>query len=314
MHYIVESFCFLSLFWYTSACTPLYTLTCTLMQLLRINDPSILYQASLLRCLSTAVGLVHEPPIPNGVVNLWQHPISGAQCGAHGWWTDSNACRHNTQLLDDSASHPPLRRHQHHYQLAHIGQLVANARSHTKINFSPEKNCSKCMTFAVQLTGWHWAVCHTITHHRRAGGLCPVNSKGHCTCVAKIHSVPRGNEKTKRNPTARCEVPRSSLRWAGNLEREVTWELTQQDTDNCTVKIVIVPGALDIWGAMGTFNNCGNQSQCLDQVRSDESLYFSPWSPLQIWAGAHPPIFSSCYLKTTSLTFNIIISSISATQ
>ena len=121
-----------------------------------------------------------------------------------------------------------------------------------KINYSPEKNCSKLMTIAVRPTGQHQAVHHTITHHRRGGGLCPVNSEGHCTCVAKIHSIPRGNEKTKRNPTVRWEVPRPSLRWAGNLKREVTPEPTLQNADNCTVKIVIVPGALNITSARGT--------------------------------------------------------------
>ena len=73
------------------------------------------------------------------------------------------------------------------------------------------------MTFAVQPTGQQWTVHHTITHQRRAGGLCPVNSGGHCACVANIHSIPRGKEKTKRNPTTRLEVPRSSPRWAGSL-------------------------------------------------------------------------------------------------
>ena len=62
------------------------------------------------------------------------------------------------------------------------------------------------------------------------------------THVAKIHFIPSGTKKTKRNPTATQEVPRSSLRWAGNLEREVTPEPTWQDADNCRVKIVIVPG------------------------------------------------------------------------
>ena len=74
--------------WYTSGYTPLYTplyisfLTCTLMRHLSgplqslygeltINQQSILFKANLLSCLSTALGLVHEPPLPIGVVNLW---------------------------------------------------------------------------------------------------------------------------------------------------------------------------------------------------------------------------------------------------
>ena len=72
-------------FLYTSCYTPLYIsfLTCTLMQHLSgslqslygeltINYYPIIFQANLLSCLSTAVGLVHEPSLPNGVVNLQQ--------------------------------------------------------------------------------------------------------------------------------------------------------------------------------------------------------------------------------------------------
>ena len=79
-------------------------------------------------------------------------------------------------------------------------------------------------------------MCHSIVHQRRAGGLCPFNNGGHCASVANIHSVPRGKEKTKRNPTVRQEVPRPSLSRAGSLDREVTPEPTQQDAVNCTVK------------------------------------------------------------------------------
>ena len=179
------------------------------------------------------MGPVHEPSLLNGVVNPWQCK-SGIQCGENGRWTSHDSSRHNTQLLDDSASHPPLRGHQHHHQLAPVGWPAADMRSPMKNN-SPEKNCSKCTTFAEWLTGQHWAVCHTITHHRRAEGLCAIRNEGHCACVA-IHSIPRGKEKTKRNPTTRWEVPRSSPRWAGNLDREVTPEPTQQDAVNCTVK------------------------------------------------------------------------------
>ena len=187
------------------------------MWLLTINEPSILYQTSLLSCLSTTVAPVHKPPLLNRVVNP-QQPNSGTQCGAHGRWIDPSAHRHTAQLLDDSASLPPLReqQHQHHHQLAHVGWLTANMKSHTRIAFSQEKNCSKCMTLQCS---WQWAVHHTITHQRRARGLCAVNSGGHCACVAYIHSIPRGKEKTKRNPTTRWEVFRSSLRWAESLRQ-----------------------------------------------------------------------------------------------
>ena len=166
------------------------------MWLLRINYQPILYQASLLSCLSTTVGLVHEPPLPNGVVNL-QQPKSGTQCGACGRWTDPYAHTHNTQLLDDSASHPPLRRHQHYHQLAHVDWPAADVRSCMKIDFSQKKNNSKCMRFAVQPTGQHQAVHATITHHRRAGGLCPVNSRGHCSLCSQdpLHSQGGGEDQ-----------------------------------------------------------------------------------------------------------------------
>ena len=108
-----------------------------MMQLLTINELYISYQASLLSCLSTAMGPVHEQPLQYGVVNP-QQPNSGTQCGAHDRWTDPGAHRHTIQLLDDSASLSPLREqqhlHQHHHQLAHVGQLVADTKSHMKIN------------------------------------------------------------------------------------------------------------------------------------------------------------------------------------
>ena len=101
------------------------------MQLLTINELYITYQASLLSCLSTAVGPVHEPPSQMRVVNL-QQPNSGTQCGAHGRWTDPSAHRHTIQLLDDSASLSPLREqqhlHQHQHQPAHVGWPVADAK------------------------------------------------------------------------------------------------------------------------------------------------------------------------------------------
>ena len=162
LYYIVESF---ALPFFLSCGVllllhPLYTHTCTLMQLLRINYQPISYQANLMSCLSTAMGLVHEPSLPNGVVNLWQ-PNFGTQCGAHGQWTEPYTHRHNTHLLDDSASHSPLRRHQHHHQLAHVGQPAADARSHMKIDFSQKKNISKCMTIAVQPTSGSACYHHT---------------------------------------------------------------------------------------------------------------------------------------------------------
>ena len=97
---------------------------------------SILSKADLLSCLSTAVGLEHEPLLPNGVVNP-QQPKFGTQCGAHGWWTGPHTHRCNTQLLGDTASHPQLRRQ--HHQLAHVSWPVADSRSRTKKQFLTAK-------------------------------------------------------------------------------------------------------------------------------------------------------------------------------
>ena len=85
-------------------------------------------KSALLSLLSTTVGPEHEPLPPNGVVNLWQ-PKSGTQCGAYGQWTGPYTYQCNVELLGDIASHPQGRQH---HQLAHISQLVANSRSHTK--------------------------------------------------------------------------------------------------------------------------------------------------------------------------------------
>ena len=165
---------------------------------------------------------------------------------------DPNAHRHNTQLLDAIASHPPLRRQQHHHQLAYVGWLVANARSSMKINFSQEKNNSKHMTFAVQLTGQHLAACITITHHRREGGLCPVNSGGHCSLCSQdpLHSQGKHEDQ---------EEPHSQI-GSSQIIPETGWKPRKRgDTrthstgyDNCGVKTVIVPGALNITSARST--------------------------------------------------------------
>ena len=86
-------------------------------------------KAALLSLLSTTVGPEHEPFLPNGVVNP-QQPKFGAQCGAYGQWTGPNTYRYNVELLGDTASFPKLRQH---HQLAHVGQPVADSRSHTKM-------------------------------------------------------------------------------------------------------------------------------------------------------------------------------------
>ena len=248
------------LFWCTSSLyiswyTPLYIpfLTCTLRQCLfgslqsldgelTINYQPILFKANLLSCLSTAMGLVYEPPLLNGVVNP-QQPKFGTQCGAHGRWTGPQSHRCNTQLLGDIGSHPPPRRQ---HQLVHVSRPAANAESHMKNDFSQQKNTSECMTFAVRPTGQHWVVHNTITHTNSAGGLCPVTNGGHCNQYSHnpLHSW--GNMETTRNPTTRREVPQTSV----SLSREVVPGPTCEDED-CTVNLVIVPVALNSNSARG---------------------------------------------------------------
>ena len=119
----------------------------------------ILSKADLLSCLSTAMGLVHQPPLLNGVVNLQQSTF-GAQCGVHGRWTEPHTHRCNTQLLDDITNHHQLRRQ--HHQLSHVGWLAADTRSHMKNNFFQQENTSECTIFAVRPTSG--SVQHHQTH------------------------------------------------------------------------------------------------------------------------------------------------------
>ena len=91
------------------------------------------------------MGLEHEHPLPNGVVNL-QQPNFGTQCGARGRWTGSQTHRCDTQLLGDIASHPALRRK---HPLAHVSWPAAYVESHMKNDFSQQKNTSEHMAFVV---------------------------------------------------------------------------------------------------------------------------------------------------------------------
>ena len=108
------------------------------------------------------------------------------------------------------------------------------------------------MTFAVWLTGQHQAVHAAITHHNRAGGLCPVNNRVHCSQYS--HDPLHSQEECKDEEECHGQEGSSQiiLRQTGNLEREVMPGPPQQDADNCAVNIVIVPGALNFTSARGT--------------------------------------------------------------
>ena len=258
---------------------------------LAINYPSILFQANLLSCFSTAVGLVHEPPLPNGVVNL-QQPKFGAQCGAPVRWRGSQTHRCDTQLLGDIASYHTLRRK---HQLAHVSQLAADAESCMKNDFFQQKNTSECMTFTVWPTGKHWTVCGPITHTSSAEGLCPVTNGECCDQYSHNPLHSQGEHGDKEEPHNEEGSSTIIPEQTDSLSREVVPGPTCEDED-CTVNLVIVPGALNICGAMGTYDSCGILEQQLDLYRSEQSFHFSlPWSPLQIGAGA-------CLL---SLTFTV---------
>ena len=136
---------------------------------------------------------------------------------------------------------------------------------------------------------------NTITCTNSAGGLCPVTNRGHCDHLATIHSVPRGNVETMRNPTAKREVLISP--WYGLAAYQERWYQDPLEQMKNTAQLtfyqahltLIVPGSLNICGAMGMVNNCGISEQCLDRYRSGQSFIFLLQSPLRIGAAACLP-------------------------
>ena len=150
-------------------------------------------QLTALSLLSTAVGPEHEPPLPRGVVSPWQTK-SGAQCGANGWWTGPFSYQCDAELLHAIASHPTVEQHP---RLVYVGWQAAETKGHTEINFFLQKNSSECMTFSKWPTGWHHAVCNTITHFTSAdyhvledSAQIPLWDTEICATVT--HSIPRG--------------------------------------------------------------------------------------------------------------------------
>ena len=134
-------------------------------------------------------------------------------------------------------------------------------------------NTSEHTTIVVWLTGQQQAVCTTITHHNKAGGLCPVNNRGHCNQYSHnpLHSQGEREDEEETHNQEGCS--QMILRWARNLEREVIPEPTWQDADNCTVNIVIVPGALNYNSTRGT-ELCKCQGHLtLNSARGTEHLW-----------------------------------------
>ena len=143
---------------------------------------------------------------------------------------------------------------------------------------------------------------HTTKEGRRT---LPLNSGGHCSLCSHDPFHSQGECEDQEEPHSQEGSSQIIPEWARNLEREVTPEPTQQDADNCTVNIVIVPGALNYNSARGTehYKYQGHIGQLWQpetvfgsgQVRW--FLYFLPQSPLHIRAGAYLPIFNSCHLR-----------------
>ena len=155
---------------------------------------------------------------------------------------------------------------------AHVSWPVVNARRHMKNDFSQQKNISKCMTFAVQLTGQCQAVCTTITHHNRVGGLCPVNNGGQCSQYSHNPLHSQGEHEDEEEPNSQKGSSQIIPRWPGNLAREVIPGPTQQYADNCTANLVIVPGELNYNSARGT-EHCKCQGHLtLNSARGTEHL------------------------------------------
>ena len=209
----------------------------------------VLSKADLLSCLSTAMGLEHEPLLPNRVVNP-QQPNSGAQCGAYGQWTGLHTHRCNTQLLGDIASHPQLRGQ--HHQLAHVGQPVANSISHTKNNFFLWKNTCELMTFTVRPTGQHQVVHNTITDTNSAGGLCSVTIGGYFDLFSHNPLHSQGECGDHKEPHSEKRSSHFIPRQTGSLSSEVVPGPTRADEEYSAVNFVIVPGTLNSNSARGT--------------------------------------------------------------
>ena len=199
-------------------------------------------KCKVLSLLSTAMGLVHEPPLPRGVVNPWQTK-SGVQCGAYGWWIGPFTYQCDAGLLHDITSHPAIKQYQ---QLAYIGWQVTDTKSHTKNSFFLWENSSECMTFPKQLTGWHLPVCNPIAHFTWAWNHVLWDSAqlplwDAMICDSETGSVPWGNVKTWRTSQSRGEEPIPSWdglatypeRW---LQNPLMW--TRRKKENCTVNIL----------------------------------------------------------------------------
>ena len=184
--------------------------------------------------MSTTIGPEHKPLLPLGVVNSRQTK-SGAQCGAYGWWTGLFSHQYDGKQLPTIASHPVV---EQHHQLAYVGHLPANTKSHTQIDFFLQKNTTKCMTFSKQLTGQHQVVHNAITNMANASYYVLEEDSAQIPlwdimiCGTAIHFIPRGNIMNKKTSHSRRGRTKPIPRRTGHLKREVTSETTRVGMKN----------------------------------------------------------------------------------
>ena len=139
----------------------------------RINSIMEIYQNAKCWVLSTAMGLVHEPPLLRVMVNP-QQTKSGAQCGVCGWWIGLFTHQCDEELLHYVNSHPAIEQYQ---QLAYVSWQLVDTKSHMKNSFFLQENTNEHTMFPKWLRPTSGSVqSHHTLHKSRephTEGLCP---------------------------------------------------------------------------------------------------------------------------------------------
>ena len=173
----------------------------------------------VLSLLSTTIGPEHKPLLWIGVVQPWQSK-SGTQCWAYGRWTGPFSHQSHHKLLQLNCSQPV---NQQQHQLAYVSHLLADPKSHAKIDFFSGNKATKCMTFpqvADRLTSDNL---YSITNF-----VYPYNSVSkedsaqitswHVMVSGKmIHSIPRGKDESETIFQGRRGRIQPILRRTGHL-------------------------------------------------------------------------------------------------
>ena len=82
--------------------------------------------------------------------------------------------------------------------------------------------------------------CHTMTHHRRVGGLCPVNSGGHCSLCSQDPLHSQGEWEDQEEPHSQMGSSQiiTKMGWKprnrGDTRTHSTacWELHSENSDS----------------------------------------------------------------------------------